>query len=156
MKINISWNKPVPMTKEKDAMQIYSCNLYKIPDVSGIYIFARYYNGKYYALYVGQSKNLRKRVKGHLNNLKLMKYLEKAKTGNRVIIAGSIVKKGGKNPEKSLKILERSLIRHFLAEGHDLVNRQGVRILSHEILSEGHIKKSFIPSSIYLEKKRGE
>lgn len=156
MKLKISWNKPVSLTKEKDEMQIYSCNLDRIPDACGIYIFARYYNRKYYALYVGQSKNLRSRVKGHLNNLKLMKYLEKARSGKRIVITGNIMTKGGQNLEKALNVLERALIRHFLAEGHNLVNRQGVRIRSREIISVGPMKKSFIPYSIYFEKKRGE
>ena len=153
MNLKISWNKSIPMRK---AIQIYSCNLDKIPNTPGIYIFARYYDSKYYALYVGQSKNLRGRVKGHLNNLKLMKYLEKARSGKRVIITGNVMIKGGQNLEKALSILERAFIRHFLAEGHYLVNHQGVRIRSHEVLSEGPIKKSFIPSSIYLEKRKGE
>lgn len=156
MKLKISWNKPMPMKKERNEIQIYSCNLDKIPETPGVYIFARYYGRKYKALYVGQSKNLRGRVKGHLNNLKLMKYLEKAKSGKRVIITGSAMTKKGPKLDKALKILERAFIRHFLAEDHALVNRQGVRIRSHEILSDGHIKKSFIPSSIYLEKGKGE
>jgi len=156
MKLKIFWNKPMPMKKERNEVQIYSCNLDKIPNIPGIYIFARYYGRKYCALYIGQSKNLRGRVKGHLNNLKLMKYLEKAKSGKRVIITGSAMTKKGPKLDKALKILERAFIRHFLAEDHALVNRQGVRIRSHEILSDGHIKKSFIPSSIYLEKGKGE
>lgn len=156
MQLEISWNKPKPMTKGANYTQIYTCNLDKIPKASGIYIFARYYGRKYYALYVGQSKNLRSRVKGHLNNLKLMKHIEKAKTGKRVIITGTVVTKGGQNLKKALNILERAFIRHFLAEGHDLVNHQGVKIPSHQIRSSGHVKKSFILSSIYLEKKKGE
>ena len=156
MQLEIFWNKPKPLTKGREYTQIYTCNLKKIPGTSGIYIFARYYDRKYYALYVGQSKNLKNRVKGHLNNLKLMKHLEKAKTGKRVIITGTVVTKGGQNLKKALNILERAFIRHFLSEGHDLVNHQGVKIPSHKIQSRGHIKKSFILSSIYLEKKKGE
>ena len=135
---------------------IYSCNLNAIRDAAGVYIFARYWGRKYYALYVGQSKHLRGRVRGHFNNLKLMKYLEEARNGKRVIITGNAIIQPGQKPDKVLKTLERAFIRHFLAEGHDLVNRQGIRIRRHEIHSDGHIKRSFIPSSIYLEKRKGE
>lgn len=156
MILKISWIKPIMMRKATNEGLIYSVNLERIPDGAGVYIFARYWGGRYYALYVGQSKDLKGRVKGHLNNLKLMKYLERAKNGNRVVIIGNAMTQPGQKINKVLKTLERAFIRHFLAEGHDLVNRQGVRIRTHEILSDGPIKKSFVPSSIYLEKRKGE
>lgn len=157
MKLEISWNKPTPLKRETEGWKIYSCNLDRIPVTSGIYIFARYYNSRYYALYVGQSKNMRSRVKGHFSNLKLMDHLKKAKSGKRVLITGSISTRGGQNPDKARNIAERAFIRQFLAEeGHDLVNHKGTKLQRHEILSTGKVKRSFIPSSIYLEKKKGE
>jgi hypothetical protein len=157
MKLKISWNKSIPLQRAtKEEGLIYSFNLEKIPEVPGIYIFARCWGRSYEALYVGKSTKLRGRVRGHLNNLRLMKYLENAKIGKRVLITGEAKISPGQKLKNVLKTLERTFIRHFLAEGHDLVNELGVRIRRHEIISEGHISKAFIPSLMYLEKGKGE
>ena len=156
MKLNIVWNKPIPLVKALNDGSIYSLNLEKVPATVGIYIFARHWGKSYEALYVGKSGNLRSRVHGHLNNLKLMKYLENAKAGRRFVITGQAVTLPGQKMKLVLRTLERAFIRHFLAEGHDLVNHQGVRIRRHEITSEGKISKSFVPSTIFLEKGKGE
>lgn len=156
MKLKISWSKSIPLKKAEKEGYIYSIDLKKIPEVPGIYIFARHYGHSFEALYVGKSIKLRGRVNGHLNNLKLMKHLENAKTGKRVLITGKPITRPGQKFEKVLKTLERTFIRHFLAEGHDIVNELGVRISRHEIISEGQINKTFIPSLMYLEKGKGE
>jgi len=152
MKLKISWYKPIPLKNAKNEGLIYSINLKIIPVVSGIYIFARRWGKSYEAIYVGKANNLRSRVPGHLNNLKLMKHLEKAKIGERVLITGRAIIRPGQKLENVLRTLERAFIRHFLLQGNDLFNHQGVRIQHHAISSEGYIKKSFIPSLMFLEK----
>lgn len=115
MKLKITWEKPVPLIKAKDHEElIYLVNEKKILNVPGIYIFARHYGKCYEALYVGKSTNLRNRVRGHMNNLKLMKYLEHAKTGKRVVIIGRAVPLPGQMLNNILPALERTFIRHFL------------------------------------------
>jgi len=157
MKLKITWGKPIPLVKVTgDKEQIYSLDEKKIPDAAGIYVFARRFGKRYEALYVGKSNNVRGRVRGHLNNLRLMRYLEKAKMGKRVVIVGEISTLPGQKPKSVLDTLERAFIRHFLAEGHDLRNQQGTIIRRHEILSDGKLPKSFIPSLMYLEKDKGE
>ena len=157
MKLHLEWKKPVPLRKAtKASTYIYTVNLDALPKAPGIYVFARRWGQSYEALYVGQSQNIGKRVSKHLNNLHLMKHLENAKTGKRFVIAGEAVTKPGQQLKKVLLTLERAFIRHFLSEGHDLVNRQGVRIRRHEIVSEGKVPKSFVPSLMYLEKTRGK
>ena len=155
MKLKINWSKPVPMERAAHEGQIYSLDISKVPEDAGIYVFARHWGKSYEALYVGKSTNLRGRVRGHLNNLKLMKYLENAKAGKRVVIIGQSITLPGQKIDKVLATLERAFIRHFLLEGHDLGNHQGVRIQRHEISSEGNLIKSFIPSLMYLEKGKG-
>ncbi len=54
---------------------------------------------------------------------------------------------------KVLATLERALIRHFLSEGHDLLNEKGTRIERDEIKSTGKIPKSFVPSEMFVAKK---
>lgn len=155
MRLSIEWSRPLPMHRGRGGSLIYSLDLDQIERVAGVYIFARKWGKSYEALYVGQSTNLRGRMKGHLNNLRLMRHLENAKTGRRVVILGYPQTKPGQQLPKVLKTLERVFIRHFLAEGHDLVNKQGVRIRRHEVESTGRVPKAFIPSLMYLEKTKG-
>jgi hypothetical protein len=153
MEIEIQWNKPIPLKKVNKGALIYDIDLEKVPDKPGIYIFARRFNRTYYALYVGQSAgNIRRRIRTHLNSLRLMRHLESTKIGKRVLITGIPLPKGGQNSEKIIKILERTFIRHFVSEGHDLVNISGSRIRYHKINSKGRIPKKFLPSSIFLER----
>ena len=128
MNLEIEWKKPVPLRKaprraRKGSMYIYKMDLKVLPDVPGIYVFARRWGKSYEALYVGQSQNIYKRVSKHLNNLHLMKHLENAKNGQRVLIAGEAVTRPGQQLKKVLLTLERAFIRYFLSEGHDLVNQ---------------------------------
>lgn len=154
MKLRLDWAAPVPLRKSR--VGIYDLDLDSIPRAAGIYIFARKWGKTYEALYVGRSQGLRGRVRSHLNSLRLMKHLEGAKTGRRVLIYGTPVTRQGQRQHKVLASLEKAFIRHFLLEGHDLVNAHGIRIRNHEIVSEGRIPKSFIPATIYLERAKGE
>ena len=154
MKLAIEWERPVPLRSGKREGLIYNVDWESLPDTAGIYIFARRWGKSYEALYVGKSKNVRRRVRSHLNNLRLMKHIEDAKIGRRVVFAGSAIMKPGQKQERVISLLERTFIRHFLSEGHDLVNQLGVRIRRHEIASDGRIPRAFVPSVMYLERTK--
>ena len=155
MKLAIEWEDPVLLRSGRREGLIYVVDSEQILRVPGIYVFARRWGDGFEALYVGKSKNVRSRVKGHFNNLRLMRHLEEAKNGRRVVIVGYPVTKPGQRMEKVLTLLERGLIRHFLSEGHDLVNQQGTRLRRHSIESSG-IPKAFVPTLMYLERSRGD
>jgi hypothetical protein len=156
MKLSVEWTRLLPLRQAADQNQIYEVNLGRVPDTAGVYVFGRKMGDNIEALYVGKGNNLRSRIKGQFNNLRLMQHLKQAKKGKRFLFAGQAITKRGQRIKKVLYFLERSLIRHFLSEGHDLVNIQGVRIRSHEIESSGHQKKRFIPRLMYLEKSKGD
>jgi len=156
MKLEIEWKKPVPLRRVRSGIGIYDVNLDELPREPGIYIFARKWSSSYEALYIGKSKRIRGRIRGHLNNLKRMQHIHEAKTGKRVLIYGLPIVKPGQKMEKILSTLEKALIKHFLLQGHDIVNSQGTSVRRHTITSTGRLPRSFIPSSMYLEKGRGE
>lgn len=156
MKLEIEWDRSLILRSGRREGLIYTLDFEKITTAPGIYVFARRWGKSFEALYVGKSKNIRGRIKGHVNNLRLMRHLEEAKNGRRVLIVGSPIIKPGQKIDKVLTLLEKGLIRHFLSEGHDLVNQQGTRIRRHSIESAGPVPKSFVPSLMYLERSRGE
>jgi len=76
------------------------------------------------------------------------------KNGKRVLLAGRFIPRSGQQEDKCLSILERALIRYFLSEGHDLVNKQGTRLRRHEIDSVG--SKRNVPTLMFVDRGRGE
>ena len=152
MILTVRWTRPLKLTSGTANYPSYEPPLSNLPDQSGVYVFGRQYGKVFEALYVGKANNIRRRVKGQCNNLRLMRHLENARNGKRVVLAGVFLPKPGQQLQKCLTLVERALIRHFLSDGHDLVNKMGVRLRQHEILSEGnHPKKSF-PQQIFLQK----
>ena len=156
MNLQVEWGRPIRLRDASGENMIYGVDLGKLVTSAGVYVFGRRWGSQFEALYVGKAGNIRGRVKSHLNNLRLMQHLRNAKNGNRVVLAGKIITRRGQRLPKSLALAERALIRHFLSEGHDLVNKQGVRLRRHELDSSGQYPKRFFPRAIYLEKAKGE
>jgi hypothetical protein len=154
MKLHVEWSKPIPLRASGDGIA-YDLDLSKVSDYPGVYIFGRRHGDRFEALYVGKSMNIRSRVKGHLNSLQLMQHLRTAKAGRKVLLVGEYITKPGQRIDKCLGLTERALIRYFLSEGHDLVNKQGTRIRRHELESTGQHPKRFFPTLMYLERTRG-
>jgi hypothetical protein len=156
MKLQVEWLSPIPLGDAVDPNLIYTVEVERLPTDPGVYVFGRLWGNQFEALYVGKASRIRGRIKKQLNNLKLMHHLKNAKNGKRVILVGRIVTKPGQQVDKCLPIIERALIRHFLFEGHDLVNKQGTRLRRHELESSGKYPKQFIPGLMYIEKGKGE
>ena len=156
MILHLNWGKSLLLKDASADNAIYSLDLSHVPDRAGIYIFGRRHGSTFEALYVGKATKIRGRIRVHFNNLKLMQHLRTAKSGKRILLTGVFERKQAQNVAKSLRIAEQALIRHFLAEGHDLVNKAGTRIRRHEIVSDGNHPKRYFPKSVFAEKGRGE
>jgi|SRR5579872_358423 len=152
MILGLDWTRAIPLKDASKENLIYSIPLEKLPSAAGIYVFGRRYGQRFEALYVGKANKIRGRVKGQCNNLRLMQHLKNAKSGRRIVLAARFIARPGQQKASSLALIERALIRYFLSEGHDLVNKQGVRIRRHEINSSGKHPKRYFPSPIFLER----
>lgn len=71
------------------------------------------------------------------NNARLMNGIKRAPAGYRVVLIGELVTKPGQQAERALDIIEAALIRYALAEGLELLNKQGTRIYRHTLKSRG-------------------
>lgn len=157
MKLYLEWKKPIQLSDGSDQNLIYVVDPERLPNAAGVYVFGRRRrNGGFEALYVGKASNIRHRVWGHRKNLPLMMHLKNAKQGKRVVRAGVYKARPGQNPGKCIPIIERALIRYFLSEGHDLVNKAGTRLRRHEISTFGRHPNLFIPKLMFVDRGRGE
>jgi hypothetical protein len=152
MHLRIDWSRPMAL-KYSHALDAFAAPLDKIPNKAGIYIFGRKYGAKFEALYVGKAGNVRGRVKGQLNNMRLMHHVRDARSGKRILLAGTFASRPGQQATRCLPLIERAFIRHFLAEGHDLVNKSGTRLRQHEITSTGRHPKRYFAKTIFLDSK---
>jgi hypothetical protein len=151
MELLVDWSKTITLKKHQ---LFYTVDVYKIPTAAGIYVFGRKYSNNFEALYIGKANDLQGRISSQFNNLQLMQHIKFAKSGKRVLMIGTLHTKPGQKIDKCLKLVERALIRHFLSEGHDLVNKQGTRIKRHEIVAEGRVPIKVVPKVIFLEKAK--
>lgn len=156
MKLHVEWTRPIPLKDASRQNLIYNVEVQRIPNASGVYVLGRRWGMQFEALYVGKANGIRSRVKGQLNNLRLMQHLENARTGKRILLAGRFIAKPGQQLDRCSPLNERALIRYFLSEGHDLVNKQGTRLRRHELSSSGKHPKKFFPGLMYVEKTKGE
>lgn len=153
MKINIQWQPAVELQKNRDGFG-YGIDLEKIPKRGGVYVFYRQWGKSKESLYVGRSKNLRSRMKAHLNSVKLMRHLIGARNGKLYVRVGVCKTKAGSLQDKKLAIAEKALIRYFIAEGHELSNQQGTILRMDEIQFAGRGMRGFIPKKMNVQKTR--
>jgi hypothetical protein len=155
MKLRLEWVRPMPLRDAgRDENLIYTLDYSRLPEAAGVYVFGRRYGRNFEALYVGKANTIRWRVRGQFKNLPLMLHLKKAKSGKRMIVAGRFVSRPGQQEAKCLALLERALIRYFLSEGHDLVNKQGARLRRHEITSKN--PRWMVPHLMFVDRAKGE
>lgn len=152
MILNIEWVPMIPM--QSRTPPVYLIDLERVPDEPGVYVFGRAWGRDFEALYVGKAANIRTRVKGQLNNLRLMQHLDSAKTGGRVVLPGAFLPRRGQQIDRCLPIIERALIRYFLLEGHDLVNIHGTRLRQHQVESSRRPRR-FVPQTMFVDRSRG-
>jgi hypothetical protein len=136
MKISVTWNAPIPLRGDaRDLCDTFNFDL--VPDEAGVYIFARRFGPKISVLYVGKAGLLRVRIRQQLNNNRLMRALDDAPIGERVLICGTFNGKRGARIAKWLNTVEEALITHFTERKHELINKVGTRLEFDEIEFEG-------------------
>ena len=148
MNLRIFWHSPFDLVSAPDL--IYDVqSIEDIPEAPGIYIFVRSYGDSLAPLYVGKAGNLFQRIGQQLNNTRLMKGIENAQKGYRQLLIGELQSGRGQQSESAIAILETTFIQYFLAEGHELLNKQGTKTHVHSISSEGNrVCKRFFPTTM--------
>jgi hypothetical protein len=158
MEISIFWNKPLPLIDGSQNNLIYTvAGLGDFEEVSGVYMFCRVYKEKISPRYIGKALNLAARIRQQLNTTKLVRAIERQSlSGAKVLVIGELLSKPGQVTDKCIRLVEKALIEHALAEGHELINQKGTKTPYDEIAFAGNVAaKNFTGPQIYLKKSRG-
>ena len=150
MDLEIRWHKAFDLKESKKSEFIYEVNDFEaIPNSPGIYYFARAYADSISPLYIGQAINLQQRVKQQLNSLKLMRGIQHAPSGDRLLFVAEFIPKPGQSTKKALSVIESALISTALVEGFELINVHGKKKEAHSIASRGNLEaRSWLPENV--------
>jgi hypothetical protein len=153
MDIRLRWHEPLYL--EQEGALIYHIDEDDwdyIPDKPGVYIFARMHGQAIAPLYIGKATSLSERICQQLNNnVRLMRGLQDAPSGYRVLLLGELLPRPGQRIASILGLAEASLIRSALVEGFELLNIQGTRTPVHTLTSSGNREaRDWLPSSKML------
>lgn len=137
MNITLRWGQRIRLLNGAADNLIYTLDIDVLPRRAGIYVFGRQRGRSIVPVYVGQATRIRGRVKKQLNNAKLMMALLNTPGRKKYLIYAEVIRKPGQNISQVLNIVEKALIEHALAEGHDIVNVQGTKRPRHRVTSTG-------------------
>jgi hypothetical protein len=129
MDIEIQWQEPIQLTRNWTIV-IDENNLPKeIQDRAGVYFFSRKHGKTYLPFYIGETENLRQRLKGHLNWSKFTDVLKgvderttKIKQGQRYFHYGYFIPKKAQQKKKCIRIVQKHLVREAMARNLPLLN----------------------------------
>jgi len=154
LRIELKWEKPLRLKDGSSMNLVYRCvGLDRIPSKPGIYVFSRRYGKHVAPLYIGQALKLSARIEQQLNNVHLMMGLKHAQSGRRILLVAKLILHRGQRKKKVLEIVESALIKHALAEGHDLLNHQGTKTKVHTIKSKGNnSSRQIAPLTMLVER----
>lgn len=137
--IDVQWAEPITLVDGARFGLIYAlAEIGLIPDTPGVYVFGRQFGESVSPLYIGQAQRLRHRIDQQLNNVRLMKALESAASGARILLYGEVLLKRGQRAQRVLEVVEVALIEHALAAEHALINKQGTKWPVHSLSFRGN------------------
>lgn len=142
--------KPIVLRNGRADGLTYVCDFDALPATCGVYIFGRAHGDNVTPLYIGQAIDIAKRVFQHFyGNVPLTNRIrDESKTSPKVVIAGEWNAGRGQRRKTCLNVIERALIRHGLAEGHQILNDKGTKTPTHTIHRGGYRGGGFLPSSM--------
>ncbi|HEY2512838.1 MAG TPA: hypothetical protein VGI39_18355 [Polyangiaceae bacterium] len=141
MDLEIRWHAPFSLREATDDEDlIYVCDqLDQVTEKHGVYFFGRKFGDDIAPIYIGRAKDIRKRIGQHLtSNVRLMKAIQKARNGERVLLTGEWIAKKGQQEGRVLQLIEAALIKFALAEGHEIVNDKGTKTSVHTLSMKGN------------------
>jgi hypothetical protein len=138
--LQFSWEIPLMLARNKQIIFTEE-DLGRVEEKSGVYYFARNFGDKSEPFYIGETNNLRARLKNHLDNRRIADILRGIKVADAPSISNGprsfhyayFNAKKGQNTKKALRIAQRFMISEAIAANIPLLNSQLTVIKTHRL-----------------------
>ena len=146
MKLHFEWQVPLSLTLNKKIVVTKSSpDLDRIKDIAGVYYFARNHGSKSEPFYIGESLNLRTRLKQHLETARIADILRGMSVTGAPDISGGTRSfhfayfnpKPGQDTKKAIRIAQKFMIRETVASNLPLLNSKLTIIKTHSLAFDG-------------------
>jgi hypothetical protein len=144
MLIEVEWHKPVLLSKNSKIIVDRNNLPHTIPKNSGVYFFSRKYGSSFQPLYIGETTDIRARLRNHLNNADIRDILRgiqlpgvPVKRGNKYFHFGTLRGRNGKLLSKRMSLVQRYMITQAIADKSPLLNKQLTDIKTHSVIFSG-------------------
>ena len=152
MHIHIEWQQPIQLTRHRKALVSEDDLPDKIKGKPGVYFFSRRFGSKFEPFYIGETLNIRSRLKDHLKSKKIAFVLldidprTEIKGGVRYFHYGYIRTKPGQDAKTCIKIVQRYLLREAISREIKLINKNLTTVQTHSLTLAGSKKARAIYS----------
>lgn len=144
MRIEIEWHKPVLLARNSQIRVDKDDLPRSIPKSAGVYFFSRKYGTSFQPLYIGETRNIRGRLKNHLGRVDISDMLRgmkvpgvQVKQGNKYFHFGTLRGRDGELLTKRRRLVQRYMISKAIAEKAPLLNKQLTDIKTHSVVFSG-------------------
>jgi hypothetical protein len=144
MDITIEWQKPIQLTRYGKIILDERELPPKIPPKPGVYFFSRKHGTEYIPFYIGETQNIRSRLKSHLRSRAIADVLRgisaqdyRIKQGTRYFHYGLYRGRPGSDKKTCMSIVQRHMIRQAVEEEIPMLNKNLTKIKSHSIRFDG-------------------
>lgn len=137
MMFEIKWENPIEL-KRVQRQRRYTWDRSKILMTPGVYIFGWIDDKKFQAIYIGRTIQMKQRLNAHHHGDALMDRLIALPNDPKVLFIGYVFPEG-KTEEvrrKALAIIQKALVRYYVAKDHNLHNVYGESVKKHLIMSK--------------------
>ena len=141
MNLQFEWQKPIVLYQNKKPV-FTNDQIDEIKDIPGVYYFARMFGVRPTPFYIGESVNLRARLKSHLSTVKIVDVLRGTEApadamvirqGKRVFYYAYFMAKPNQKPKPSINLAQKFMIREAISQGIPLINLHLTTIKAHAI-----------------------
>ena len=138
MHVKVDWQKPIQLTMFKKLVIEEKDLLATVEARPGIYFFSRRHENTFVPFYIGETTDIKARLKTHWHSAKIQfvlrgmedHTLKEIKGGARYFHFGYLVNKPA-DPKRHLRIAQEYLIRRALDVGCTLINKNLTKISVH-------------------------
>lgn len=145
MGIVIEWHKPIQLTKSRQLLYTADNMPEDVPAEAGVYYFSRKHGEYVKPFYIGESQNLRSRLKSHLGSVAIVHVLmgisddDRIKQGTRYYHFGVLRRKTNQDVKSAIQRVERAMIYDATASGIPILNKNLTTIKTNTIEFTGSV-----------------